>query len=46
VDDGFPEGVDAARVHALGNSIAPQIPEIIGRAIMSPSRSNDIKGCS
>ena len=31
-DDGFPSRVD--RLKALGNSIVPQIPEIIGEAIM------------
>ena len=35
VDDGLSESLDAPRVHALGNAIVPQIPEIIGRAIMS-----------
>lgn len=30
--DGLPEGLD--RLRALGNSIVPQIPEMIGRAIM------------
>jgi DNA (cytosine-5)-methyltransferase 1 len=32
VADGFPGRVD--RISALGNSVLPQIPEIIGRAIM------------
>jgi DNA (cytosine-5)-methyltransferase 1 len=31
-DDGFPSRVD--RLKALGNSVVPQIPEIIGRTIM------------
>ena len=30
--DGVPDRVD--RVHSLGNAVVPQIPEIIGRAIM------------
>jgi DNA (cytosine-5)-methyltransferase 1 len=32
VDDGIPNRVD--RTSALGNAVVPQIPEIIGRAIM------------
>lgn len=32
-EDGIPDRVD--RIHALGNSVVPQIPEIIGRAIMN-----------
>ena len=31
-EDGIPNRVD--RMHAIGNSVVPQIPEIIGRAIM------------
>lgn len=33
VDDGIPDRVD--RTGALGNAVIPQIPEIIGRAIMT-----------
>ena len=32
VDDGFPNRVD--RTSALGNAVVPQIPELIGRAIL------------
>ena len=32
VDDGFPDRVD--RTEQLGNSVIPQIPELIGRAIL------------
>ena len=32
VADGVPEGVD--RIGALGNAVVPQIPELIGRAIL------------
>lgn len=31
---GFPVKVDRARVHALGNAVVPQIPELIGNAIL------------
>jgi len=34
-DDGFPDHV--ARLKALGNAVVPQIPELIGRAIMAVS---------
>jgi len=36
VDDGLPDRVD--RTSALGNAVVPQIPEIIGRAIMRAAR--------
>jgi hypothetical protein len=32
-DDGIPCRMD--RTHALGNAVVPQIPEIIGRAIIA-----------
>lgn len=37
VDDGLPRGMDKGRrerIKQLGNSVVPQIPELIGRAIM------------
>lgn len=34
--DGLPRGVD--RLKALGNSVVPQIPELIGRAIMEAAQ--------
>lgn len=37
-EDGIPNRVD--RMHALGNSIVPQIAEAIGRAIMFSERTN------
>jgi hypothetical protein len=36
-ENGIPNRVD--RMHALGNSVVPQIPEVIGRAIMNAIRS-------
>lgn len=33
-DDGVPRRLDTARLKALGNSVVPQIPEMIGRAIL------------
>ncbi len=35
LDDGLPGDVARERLRALGNAVVPQIPEIIGRAIMS-----------
>jgi DNA (cytosine-5)-methyltransferase 1 len=32
---GVPAGLDVARNRAIGNSVVPQIPEIIGKAIMT-----------
>jgi DNA (cytosine-5)-methyltransferase 1 len=37
VDDGFPNWVDSTR--ATGNAVVPQIPELIGRAILEAERA-------
>lgn len=37
---GLPTGMDEAARIALGNSILPQIPEAIGRALISCNRPN------
>jgi hypothetical protein len=34
VDDGAAKRLDRAALKALGNSVVPQIPEIIGRALL------------
>lgn len=39
VDDGTPHRVE--RVRALGNSLLPRIPELIGRAILAAERGHD-----
>jgi len=33
-NDGLPSGLDKSRIGALGNAVVPQIPELIGRAIL------------
>jgi len=33
-DDGLPSGLVRSRLQALGNAVVPQIPEMIGRAIL------------
>jgi hypothetical protein len=35
VDDGLPKGLAESALGAFGNTLLPQIPEIIGRAIMT-----------
>lgn len=43
VDDGLPRGVDKGRrerIKQLGNAVVPQIPELIGRAIMEYENGN------
>jgi DNA (cytosine-5)-methyltransferase 1 len=39
VDDGLRGGLDKAAFAALGNTVSPQIPELIGRAILESERS-------
>jgi len=36
-DHGFSVAMERRRIHALGNAVVPQIPELIGRAIMESS---------
>ena len=47
MDDGIPDGLDkseaSAAVKALGNTLVPQVPEIIGRAIMSYQSAKEAK---
>lgn len=41
VDDGLPEELDQRqRTEALGNTVVPQIPELIGRAILASNKNN------
>lgn len=39
VDDGLRGGLDKAAFAALGNTVSPQIPELIGRAILESERA-------
>ena len=39
-NDGLPSGVVSNRLAALGNAVVPQIPEMIGRAIMEAEGMN------
>lgn len=36
VDDGLSVTMERRRLHGLGNAVVPQIPEMIGRAILEP----------
>jgi DNA (cytosine-5)-methyltransferase 1 len=36
--DGVPLGVERSRIKALGNAVVPQIPELLGRAILASMR--------
>lgn len=40
VQDGIPGGLDANRRRAIGNAVTPQIPEIIGKAIIDMKRES------
>jgi len=39
-DDGISQRLDESRLKALGNSVVPQIPEMIGRAILHSIQQN------
>jgi DNA (cytosine-5)-methyltransferase 1 len=39
VDHGVPSELDIARTRAVGNAVVPQIPELIGRAILEAERA-------
>jgi hypothetical protein len=38
VDDGVPRGLDSTRLRALGNSVVPQVAEVVGRVIAEMGR--------
>lgn len=38
MDDGVPAGLATAAAHRFGNTVVPQIPELIGNAILAASR--------
>jgi DNA (cytosine-5)-methyltransferase 1 len=40
---GFPNGVD--RIAALGNAVVPQIPELIGNAILESLKNDNARIC-
>jgi DNA (cytosine-5)-methyltransferase 1 len=45
MDDGVPSTLDIRpRLHAYGNAVVPQIPEIIGRAIMNSTVTGGLGG--
>lgn len=39
MDDGLPAGLATAASHRFGNSVVPQIPELIGRAILEARKA-------
>jgi DNA (cytosine-5)-methyltransferase 1 len=40
MDDGLPSEMDRARCSGLGNAVVPQIPELIGRAILEAAHDS------
>lgn len=43
MDDGLPAGLAAAAAHRFGNTVVPQIPEIIGRAILEARAARTLR---